>query len=651
MSKKYPHLLSPLVLGNVILRNRIVAAPQSLQKMDLKDLPRENERSFFECKAEGGFSIVSLGDCIVDSLSGKAHPKRVCLDTDECIPPIHEIAAAIRRHGAVAAIEINHAGKFANSNTFSMEATGLPIYGPMYEELPGGLICQQMDEARIRDTISSYARAARRAKQAGFQMINLHGAHGWLITQFMSEATNKRDDQWGGSFENRMRFVDEVIAAVRKEVGKKYPLEIRICGKEHLPGGYDIEEGIRIAKHLEDKVDLINISAGNHEYMEAMLTFLSDMFKPEAHLLEMAAAVKKEVSVPVSTVGGFSDPELMEEVIATGKADLIEMGRGSVADPFFPRKIMMHQEKELLRCMRCDACVGEECEPHHELTCAINPRIGKEFDRREKESTNDPKKILVAGGGPAGMEFAVTAARRGHNVTVCEKEPDTGGLLRCEQKVPFKKNAYEFSRTQRFLADKYGVTVLTGTEVTPSYVESFKPDVLVAAIGSEDIIPPIPGAGLPNVILATKLTEDLSELGERVVILGGGLVGAETAIYLAKKGKQVTVVEAKDIIAEDANAMHQPAIHFQFRDLKIDQATGVMGTRIETKGLYGTDKDDNECFFPADTVILAAGMKPKWDEVIELSSCTDEFYIIGDCRQVGKIKDATAEGWQLALNL
>lgn len=649
---KYKNLLSPIRLGNVLLRNRIVAAPQSMQKLNMDGLARRSEIAFFEVKAEGGCSVVTLGDCIVHGESGKAIPERVCLDKDSVIAPIHELAAAVRRHGAVASIEINHAGRFANRDTFLMEATGKPIYGPMEELLEDGRVCHQMPEAMIEEIIGYYGQAARRAKAAGFNMINIHGAHGWLISQFMSPSTNQRDDKWGGSFENRMRFVDSVIAAVRKEVGANFPLEIRINGKENIPGGYGIEEAIRIAKHLEDKVQLINVSAGNHEYMEAMLTFVSDMFKPQGHLVDLAAAVKKEVNVPIAAVGGLVDPDYMEEIIATGKADIIEIGRGTLADPYIPKKLMHGKEDEVVKCMRCYACVGEEsASPAIDISCAFNPRVGREHETRIFTKTDSPKKILVAGAGPAGMEFAITAAKRGHDVTVCEKDGETGGLLRCEKHVSFKENAYEFSRTQKLLAERAGVKIQLNTEVTPEYVAEFKPEVLVAAIGSEEIVPNVAGVHGANVVLSTQMPEDAAVLGEKIVILGGGLVGAETGIELALKGKKVTIVEMSDAIAPDANAMHGPAIQFKIRDLNIETAVGVTGTKITDDGLWGINKAGEEHLYEADTIILAAGMKPKWEEVMKLQKTVKNFHFIGDCVSVGKVKDATAAGYQLAMDL
>lgn len=650
-AKKYPSLMSPIILGNVMLRNRIVAPPHSMQKMTLEDLPRRKDVAFFELKAEGGCSVVTVGDCIVDGETGKAHEARVCLDSDKVIAPIHEIAAAIRRHGAVASIELNHAGRFANSDSFCADANGKPIYGPIEEILPNGNVCHQMDDQMIEYIIKSYGMAARRAKSAGFNMINLHGAHGWMISQFMSPVTNQRDDKWGGSFEKRMRFVDEVIAAVRKEVGTNFPIEMRLNGKENIPGGYEIEEAIRIAKHLEDKVQLINISAGNHEYMEAMLTFVSDMFKPEGHLIELAAAVKKEVKVPISAVGGLLEPELMEEMIATGKADIIAIGRGTLADPFIAKKIMQGKEDEIKKCMRCYACVGSEVEPAHELSCAMNPRIGYELDTKYVLKTEEPKKILVAGAGPAGLEFSIQAAKRGHEVTLCEASDEVGGLVKCEKHVPFKKRAYDYIGTQKLLAERAGVKICLNTKVTADFVKQFKADVLVAAIGSDSMIPEIPGIHGDHVILSTEILEELGSLGKKVVILGGGLVGAETAIHLAMEGKDVTIVELQDAIAADANAMHGPAIQFQIRDRDIKTVTGMRGTMISEQGLSAVDNAGAEHFFEADTIILATGMKPKWNEVRELQNCVNEFYAIGDCVNVSNIKNATATGYQLAMDI
>lgn len=653
MHKKYPHLFSPIRLGNVQLRNRIVSPPNSLQELSPEGHLRPQDVAFYELKAQGGAALVTLGESIIHTPTGKSHTKQIPLDDDLAIPSLAETAWAIRRHGAVASIELSHGGKFANINNSCMRSTGLPAYGPMQETLEDGTVIHQLDEDMILMLIDAYGQAARRAKIAGFNMVHIHGGHGWLPNQFMSASTNQRDDRWGGSFENRMRFTDMLIARIREEVGPHFPIEFRMSGKEYTPGGYEIEEAIRIARHLDGKVQLINVSAGNHEYMEAMLVMHPCMFKEDGYFADLAAQIKKEVRTPIAAVGGLLEPEMMEAMLAEGRADIIEVGRGLLAEPFMAEKYKQGREDEAVRCLRCFACVGDANDGNRVIRCALNPVIGRELESRYSlQPAVKKKKVLIAGAGPAGLQAAVTAAKRGHQVILCEQAEAVGGALRSEAHVLFKKRIFQFPHILETQARRLGVEIRLNTKVDRALMDEVRPDAFICAIGGEKIVPNIPGIAGKNVIHATNIPADVSSLGQKIVVLGGGLVGAEMAVDLAWKGKDVTIVEMLDDVARDANSFHRAAIGFQIRDHKIQVHTGITGTKIDEKGLYGLDKNGQEVFFPADTVVYAVGMKPLWDQVDALREIApDEFYQIGDCFQVGKIKDATTTGFQAALDL
>lgn len=653
MNKNYPYLFHPIRLGNVQLKNRIACPPSSLQVLGEHDYVRPQDAAFWELKAEGGCGLVTIGESIIHTPTGKSHKQQIPLDDPNAVPGLAQVAWGIRRHGAVASIELSHGGKFANIDNFSMGSTGLPAYGPMEEHLSNGTIVHQMDDDMIYMLIDAYGKAAKRAKDAGFNMINIHAGHGWLINQFMSEITNQRDDKWGGSFEKRMRFADLVLDSIRSMVGPGFPIEFRISGKEYMPGGYEIEEAIKIARHFENKVQLINVSAGNHEYMEAMLVMHPDMFKKDGYFADLAAAVKKEISTPVAAVGGLLDADMMEEMIATGKADIVEIGRGMLADPFMANKYRDGKADEVVKCLRCFACVGETILEHRTIRCALNPLIGRELESKYTRTKADKKKkALIAGAGPAGLMAAVTAARRGHNVIVCEKTDAVGGLLRSERKVLFKQRIYEYPKTLETQAKNLGVEFRFRTKVTKELINEIKPDAVICAIGAEVITPKIPGIRNQNVFHVTELPDNEDKLGEKVVVIGGGLAGAEAAIDLSWKGKQVVILEMASDIAIDCNPFHKSAIGFQIRDEKINVYTGITAKEINQKGVIGTDKDGKESLFEADTVIYAVGMKAKWDEVDELRGCNvTEFHQVGDCFRPAKIKDATTVAFQVAVDL
>ena len=653
MNKYYPNLFQPIRLGNVQLRNRIAAPPSSLQVLGEHDYPRPQDAAFWELKAEGGCGLVTVGESIIHTSTGKSHTQQIPLDDPNVAPSLAQVAWGIRRHGAVASIELSHGGKFANVNNLAMGSTGLPAYGPMEEHLADGTVVHQMDDEMIEMLIACYGQAAKRAKDAGFNMIHVHGGHGWLPNQFMSEATNQRDDKWGGSFENRMRFTDRLLESIRAEVGPNFPIEFRISGKEFMPGGYEVEEAIRIARHLEGKVQLINVSAGNHEYMEAMLVMHPDMFKKDGYFVNLAAAVKKEIKTPVAAVGGLLDAEMMEEIIATGQADVVEIGRGLLADPFIANKYRDGKSDEVVKCLRCFACVGETILEHRTIRCALNPVIGRELESRyTRTKAETKKKVLIIGAGVAGLQAAVTAAKRGHEVLVYEKSDSVGGILKCERNVLFKKRISEFPVTLETQAKRLGVTFRFNTAVTRQMINEIKPDAVICAIGADPIVPDIPGIHNENVLHVAEIPDNERLIGKNVVVIGGGLAGVETAIDLAWKGRKITILEMAEDIAKDSNPFHKSAMGFQIRDHKIEVCTGMKAQEITGRGVNCLDSKGNKVFFEADTIIYSVGMKPRWDEVDELrDSAVTEFYQVGDCFQSAKIKDATTAAFQAAVDL
>ena len=324
----------------------------------------------------------------------------------------------------------------------------------------------------------SYKETAALAKRAGFEMLMVHGGHGWLVNQFLSPYFNKRTDEYGGSLENRCRFAIEVLKAVREGVGPFFPIEFRMSGSELFEGGYDLEEGVRIAQTIEPYVDLIHVSAGT--YQRGFGDTHPSMFKEHGCNVYLAAEIKKHVSIPVATIGGLNDPAQMEEIIASGKADIVYMARALLADPFLPRKVMENRENEIVKCLRCFTCMAERAATSTRR-CTVNPLIGREIEGCEIQPAPAKKKVLVAGGGPGGLYAAYTAARRGHKVILCEKEAELGGILKSEQALPFKREMYELSNTYALFARNAGVEIRTSVEVTPEYVEKEAPDALIIA--------------------------------------------------------------------------------------------------------------------------------------------------------------------------
>ena len=351
---------------------------------------------------------------------------------------------------------------------------------------PDGVPVKALTEEMLQDIVASYGKTAALAKRAGFQMIMIHGGHGWLINQFLSPYFNKRTDKYGGSLENRCRLAVEVLKAVREAVGPGFPIEFRMSGSELFEGGYDLKEGVRIAQTIEPYVDLIHVSAGT--YQRGFGDTHPSMFKDHGCNVYLAAEIKKHVSIPVATIGGLNDPAQMEEIIASGKADIVYMARALLADPFLPRKVVENRENEIVKCLRCFTCMAERAATSTRR-CTVNPLIGREIEGSEVYPAPVKKKVLVAGGGPGGLYAAYTAARRGHQVILCEKEAELGGILKSEQALPFKREMYELSNTYALFARNAGVEIRTSVEVTPEYVEKEAPDALIVAVGSQPLVP------------------------------------------------------------------------------------------------------------------------------------------------------------------
>ena len=672
----YPHLFEPIRLGGRLFKHRIFASPQDTPLLTPDNTLTPEATAFYENKAMGGFASVCVGDCIVDSEWGHNHPFKLRGDTLKAKVSLSRTAAAITRHGAVANVELSHCGK----HSFVMADREGFTYGPV-DEICGGVEVRAMTEEIIENIIAKYAKMAAYVKQCGFGMINIHAGHGWLLTQFM-EPSNNRKDKWGGSFENRMRLPLAVIEAVRRSVGESFPIEFRMSADEIIPEGYHLDEGIEIAKLIDGKVDLINVSAGHHEDDRATGITHPSMFLPDGCNVKYAAEIKKHVSTPVECVGALNDVEQMEEIIASGQADVVQLGRQSLADPALPNKAYTGHADDISRCMRCVTCF-------HTSTvkgihrCAINPALGKETERMYLPKANVKKTVVIAGGGIGGMQAAVTAADQGHRVILLEKGGRLGGVLRCEKDIPFKKRLEDYLDLMERRVMRSGAEVHLNTAANPETIAPFRPDVVIAALGSVPRVPEkLPGADRENVIGAMEAYYHPEKVGARAVIIGGGLVGAELGIYLAEsRGVDVTVVEMLPHIAgmpAPVKDGHLPPMPVMTTGERMNALMIFMGdnvvqginirekikalpnircyastkaVEVTEKGLVVSDAENGEYLIEADTVLYAIGQKPLSEEAYALRECAKEFYCVGDCVVPRNILAATQEAEQTAIDI
>lgn len=650
MKRKYPHLCSPLDIGNVTLRNRMVSSPMAFPHITDKGHVTKEAAAFYELRAKGGAAAVTLSECIVHIKTGMSHSRHINLQDEGVLAGLTEAALAIKRHGAMANVELSHGGKYADVD-MNMDARGKAPgrYGPSAETLPNGAKVEEMPKALIREIVDAFGKGAALVKRAGFDMVFVHGGHGWLIQQFFSLATNRRTDEYGcGSIENRVRFALEVLDRIRAAVGPGFPIEFRLSGEEHIPGGYALEDAIAFAKLMESKIDLLHVSTGAHENSFAITH--PSMFADRGCNVRLAAEIKKHVKIPVACIGALNDPEQMEEIIASGKADVVEMARALLADPFLPKKVMLGRDDEITRCIRCYTCLSERVHTQTRI-CSVNPVIGREYESRFALPASEPKKVLIAGGGPGGMQTAVIAAQRGHQVILCEKSGALGGALKSEKNISFKKDLYNLTRSLEQQMKRAGVEIRLNTEVTHELAEHEAPDVLVLAVGGAPIVPPIAGIESSKVVLANHISDDDVQIGRNVVVLGGGLVGCESAIHLAQQGKHVTVVEMRDDVAMDANVRHRPVLLEMFARLQVEVRTGMKGERIMDEGLVCVNADGGEILIKADTILCSVGQRPLREVVNRLLDAAPEVVQVGDCVKVQKVTEAIYRGYHAGLDI
>ena len=650
---KYNSLFTPLILRGAYFRNRIFAAPTGYMDQDGFGVPPPEAAFYYERKAKGGAASVAVGECNVDSEFGVGGMNPIRLDNPNIRNSLYRITDAVRRQGAICTAELQHAGNCANR---SKDPPGM-AYGPVDGEAHGAIrgtdvahAFYEMPEDVIWRTINKFAEGAAFAKSCGFGMVLLHGGHGWLVSQFLSKTLNTRKDKWGGpDIENRSRLAIEILKAIRKAVGPDFPIEMRISGSECYDGGYDIEEGIAFAKQVEDYVDLLHVSAGSHEVAEVFTVTHPSMFLADGCNVQFAAEIKKHVKCPVATVGALSDPGLMEEIIASGKADVVEIARGLIADPDIPRKIRAGEEDEINHCMRCLNCFSYLLNGG-KFYCAINPETSREEEMNLAIPPAVKKKVLIAGGGIAGMQAALTSAERGHDVILCEKEGRLGGSLLCEGNVPFKRKLRDYLDRQARKVAEAGIEIRLNTKVTPEYAANENADVLIAALGARPEKPPIPGIDGANVIGAEEACTNPEKAGKSVVILGAGLVGVELAIYLSSLGRDVAVVEMLDGINHGGNTLHVLALNVEIAKYGIDMHFNTKAVEVTPAGV--------ECMGPegglslsADTVIYATGQRPLWEDAERLSKAVRDYYVIGDCLSPKNIMNATSMAYTVARNI
>ncbi|MCJ7834432.1 FAD-dependent oxidoreductase [Cuneatibacter sp. NSJ-177] len=630
------------------MKNRIEVAPTAIPNPAAAEKSMQNQ-IYYEGKAASGAGLV-VHEGITVKKEGGGGGDGPDFDDAAMLFDMIQDSESVHRYGALSSISICHFGCWTDEkHTWNGK-----IYAPSEIMNPYGIRTTEMSEDMIEEIVDCFARAAEMAQYAGHDMVQIHGTHGWLINQFLSPALNHRKDRFGGSFENRARFACMVVEAVRKRC-PKLGLEYRMCGDEHMEGGFALDEAIELAKMLEDQVDLIHVSSSTF-WDPTCGTLFPSAFAPRGCNLELAAAVKRAVHVPVAVVGRLDHLQQMEQIIAEEQADVIAVGRGFIADPKWVEKAYEGREEDITPCLRCNYCLPCAYDPAHYtpfhahvLRCTVNPEVGREW-QKNLHPAGPRKKVLVAGGGPGGMQAAITACDRGHQVILCEEKADLGGRLNTIIGPSFKEDYRTYLDVLKRRVAERPIEVRFHTSVTPELIDEIGADVVIAAIGASPMILPIPGIQDPRVVTVDRMRQ--TKLGHRVVIIGGGPIGAEEALHLQELGHDVTVIEMRDSLCFGAPYLHYTAVNRKFEQPGAPKAVlNSSCDRITEEGVWVRGKDGREEVYQADTILLAVGMVPKREEAEALREHAKYFFRIGDCYRPATIAEATRLAYDVAFGL
>ncbi len=628
-------LFTPFDLAGLRLKNRLIMAPMGTC-LDEDGHITDATIAYYRRRAEGGVGTITVEGVLVSADTEGPEPK---ISGPEYLPGLKRLVEALREYDITIGVQLMHPGRqVVHGPTVAPSPVPLNSHAPIPHELT---------EGEIADIIEDYAKAADLAREAGFDFVEVHGAHGYLPSNFLSPLDNRRSDSYGGSLENRARFSLEVARAIIATVGPEMPLVWRINGDDGMPGGLTIDEAVEVSQWLEGTgVAAISVSAGTWHTLHVTL---APMFVPRGHMVEYAAAVKRAVNVPVIAVGRLDDPELAAKVVADGDADLVLLGRALIAEPDWPVKVEEGRFNELRPCIACNACVdlvgrGERAR------CSVNPEAGRELEW-QVVPTPKARRVMVIGSGPAGMETARIARVRGHDVSIWERADQLGGKLEVAGLAPSKREVLRFRDHQSNRLAELGVEIHLNSEVTPEVVAAEAPDVVVVAIGAEPIVPPIPGIGAEMVHDAQLLLRgDISvEKGERVVVIGGSATGSETAEHLIGEGADVTIIEMRNGVGFGIEAITRRHLVRELKRSGVKMLTGAKVIMIEDDHvLYEADGETRSV--PADRVALALGFRPTGHGLAERLE-GPEVLVLGDASRPADFVSAINSGADAGLTV
>ncbi|MFQ5762570.1 MAG: FAD-dependent oxidoreductase [Candidatus Bathyarchaeia archaeon] len=632
-------LWEPINIGNVTVANRIAMAPTN-DNLALPDgAVSEEQIRYWERRAAGGAGLLVAGNAYVAEKSSKITLNQMACYHDKFIPRLRRLTDAVHAHGVKVFLQIVHGGRQAAASA----STGDPLVSASTVAAEGKEAPRELTGPEVKEVVASFTNAADRAVKANFDGVEIHCAYGYLLSSFISPYTNRRRDEYGGRLEGRMRVPLEIVQNVRRLAGGDFAVGVRFNGNDYIEGGVTPDIAEKEAAMFEKAgADYLAVSGGFGSETPYMVE--QPMYVERATSVYLAERIRKLVKVPVMTVGSINDPLLAESILADGKADIIGMARPLIVDPDLPRKVKENRLEDILRCIRCNECMGAIFEAY--IKCALNPEVGNE-GRYPIEKADASKRVLVIGGGPAGMEAALIAAKRGHRVTLCEKNEKLGGAFLPRRNPPFKReleNIPEYFATQ--LA-KFKVDVKLNFEVKAEDVRRMNPDVVIAATGATYLIPPTVGMDKPHVKTAVEiLSKDLPPQ-QHIVVVGGGMLGCETALHLAQNSKKVTMVTRRDktLLGEDCNAVSRKWLLNELKQIGVDAVDHSEIETVTDEGVTCVDRNRNKKSVAADLVVIARGFEPNRTLGEQLRDY--EVHYIGDAVETRNIMAAIHEGFHL----